>query len=59
MMLPQRARSAEIGWKTSHQMDRRGCREKQVFCLPSILQRGGIRQLPGICWYPVKRTAQL
>ena len=24
----------------------------------SILQRGGIRQLPGICWYPDKRTAQ-
>ena len=24
----------------------------------SILQRGGIRQLPGICWYPAKRTGQ-
>ena len=22
----------------------------------SILQRVGIRQLPGICWYPAKRT---
>ena len=22
----------------------------------SILQRAGIRQLPGICWYPAKRT---
>lgn len=25
----------------------------------SILQRAGIRQLPGICWYPVKCTASL
>ncbi len=25
----------------------------------SILQREGIRQLPGICWYPAKRTASL
>ena len=24
---------------------------------PSISRRGGIRQLPGICWYPAKRTA--
>ena len=24
----------------------------------SILQRGGIRQLPGICWYPDKRTVR-
>ena len=23
---------------------------------PSILRRGGIRQLPGICWYPAKRA---
>ena len=23
----------------------------------SILQREGIRQLPGICWYPAERTA--
>ena len=22
---------------------------------PSILQRAGIRKLPGICWYPAKR----
>lgn len=22
----------------------------------SILQREGIRELPGICWYPAKRT---
>lgn len=24
----------------------------------SILQRVGIRQLPGICWYPAKGTEQ-
>ena len=24
--------------------------------VPSILQREGIRQLPGICWYPAKGT---
>ena len=24
----------------------------------SILRREGIRQLPGICWYPDKRTGQ-
>ena len=24
----------------------------------SILQRVGIRQLPGICWYPAKRMAK-
>ena len=24
--------------------------------VPSILQREGIRQLPGICWYPAKCT---
>ncbi len=24
----------------------------------SILQRVGIRQLPGICWYPAKRTGR-
>lgn len=23
-------------------------------CPQSILQREGIRQLPGICWYPVR-----
>ena len=26
-------------------------------CL-SILQRVGIRELPGICWYPKKRTGE-
>jgi len=26
--------------------------------MQSSLQRDGIRQLPGICWYPAKRTAQ-
>ena len=25
---------------------------------PSILQRVGIRQLPGICWYPAKRMVK-
>lgn len=24
--------------------------------ISSILRREGIRQLPGICWYPAKRT---
>ena len=24
----------------------------------SILRREGIRQLPGICWYPAKRTGR-
>lgn len=47
MMLPQRTRIAENGWKTSYQMGRRGCSEKQIIIgLPSILQREGIRQLP-------------
>lgn len=48
MMLLQRTRAAEIGWKTSYQMDRGGCSQQQRD-LPSILQRVGIRQLPGIC----------
>ena len=26
---------------------------------PSILQRVGIRQLPGICWYPAKRIGAI
>lgn len=43
MMLLQRVRVAENGWKTSYQMGRRGCSEKQN--LPSILQRERIRQL--------------
>ena len=29
--------------------------QSKGICL-SILQRVGIRQLPGICWYPAKRT---
>ncbi len=48
MMLPQRARIAENGWKTSHQMDRGGRREPNDFMILSILRREGIRQLPGI-----------
>ena len=30
-----------------------------IFTIQSILRRDGIRQLPGICWYPAKRTASL
>ncbi len=30
MMLPQRARVAEIGRKTSYQMDRGGCSERYM-----------------------------
>ena len=28
-----------------------------MYLIQSILQRVGIRKLPGICWYPVKSTA--
>ena len=31
--------------------------DTQNFKISSILRREGIRQLPGICWYPAKRTA--
>ena len=30
--------------------------DTQNFKTSSILRREGIRQLPGICWYPAKRT---
>ena len=29
----------------------------KVLWIPSILRREGIRQLPGICWYPVRAQA--
>ena len=55
-MLPQRARGAEsrvkiqiIKWTAEGAV-------KCVNFTQSILQRRGIRQLPGICWYPAKRT---
>ena len=31
-------------------------RGSQMDVFQSILQRVGIRQLPGICWYPAKCT---
>ena len=47
MMLPQRARVAESRVKNKSSNGPRRV---------SILQREGIRQLPGICWYPTKST---
>ena len=32
--------------------------QSNVRCAQSILQREGIRQLSGICWYPDKCTAK-
>ena len=31
--------------------------DTQNFKISSILRREGIRQLPGICWYPVRAQA--
>ena len=59
MMPSQRARGAEsrVRNKLSNGPLRvqSKAREEPV---PSILQRVGIRQLPGICWYPAKQTNQ-
>ena len=55
IMISQRARVAESGQTPDYQMDRGGRSQMVVvYGGQSILRRGGIRQLPGICWYPAK-----
>ena len=56
-MLLQRARVAES--RVKHRSSK-WTAEGAVKCAKfaqSILQREGIRQLPGICWYPVRAQA--
>ena len=54
MMPSQRARGAES--RVRNKLSNGPLRVQLNGISQSILQRIGIRQLPGICWYPVKRT---
>lgn len=54
MMLPQRACGAES--QAEHKSSNGPPRVQSKGAGPSILQRVGIRQLPGIWTYPAKRT---
>ena len=54
MMPLQRVRVAESRMRNKLANGPLGCSQMDVF--QSILQRVGIRQLPGICWYPAKCT---
>ena len=56
IMLLQRARVAESRVKNRLSNGPLRAQSKAYFT-PSILRRVGIRQLPGICRYPAKRTA--
>lgn len=57
MMPLQRVRDAENRMRNKLSNGPRRVQSNVKACLSqSILQRGGIRQLPGICWYPAKRT---
>ncbi len=56
IMLPQRACAAEMQVKNKSSNGPLRVRNKGTRVL-SILQREGIRQLPGICWYLAKCTA--
>ena len=55
MMLLQRACVAES--QVKNKSSNGPLRVQSKGFILSILQRVGIRQLPGICWYPAKRTA--
>ena len=54
MMPLQRVRVAESRMRNKLANGPLRVQSKDVF--QSILQRVGIRQLPGICWYPAKCT---
>ena len=52
----QRARGAES--RVRNRLSNGPLRVQSNACFTqSILQRAGIRQLPGICWYPVRAQA--
>ena len=53
MMLLQRACVAES--QVKNKSSNGPLRVQSKGFILSILQRVGIRQLPGICWYPAKR----
>lgn len=56
MMLPQRA--CDVESQAEHTSSNGPLRvQPKGICL-SILRRVGIRELPGICWYPEKRTGE-
>ena len=54
MMPLQRVRDAES--RMRNKLSNGPLRVQSNGFIRSILQRVGIRQLPGICWYPAKRT---
>ena len=54
MMPLQRTRGAES--RVRNKLSNGPLRVQSNGISQSILQRVGIRQLPGICWYPVKCT---
>ena len=54
MMPLQRVRIAES--RIRNKLSNGPLRVQSNGVFQSILQRAGIRQLPGICWYPAKRT---
>lgn len=54
MMPLQRVRVAES--RMRNKLANGPLRVRQMDVFQSILQRVGIRQLPGICWYPAKCT---
>ena len=56
MMPLQRARGAEM--RVRNKLSNGPLRVQSNGLSQSILQRVGIRQLPGICWYPDKGTVQ-
>lgn len=55
MMPLQRVRKAESRMRNKLSNGPLRVQSNGIFS-QSILQRVGIRQLPGICWYPAKRT---
>ena len=55
MMPVQRTRVAESRVRNKSSNGPLRVQSNGIFS-QSILQRVGIRQLPGICWYPAKRT---
>lgn len=55
MMPLQRVREAESRMRNKLSNGPLRVQSNGIFS-QSILQRVGIRQLPGICWYPAKRT---
>ena len=59
MMPLQRACAGESGEKQVVKWTAEGAvKSSGILPKPSILQREGIRQLPGICWYPAKRMVK-